>query len=190
MKRIGIAFLLAVFVFGCIPQGAFAAGPWSTIVQSLEGVSGQDNADQEENLQGSAWEAGGEEPAGESENWTILVYLCGTDLESSGRLSGALASADLKEMCRATASGTVRFVVQTGGTRKWYTKEIDSDKNQRFLIRNGKITQVYECRRTGRGKSDTLADFLKWSAAAYPAENTGLIFWDHGGGSISGVCFV
>ena len=43
----------------------------------------------------------------EERELTILVYICGTDLESSGRFSGALASADLKEMCRATANGAV-----------------------------------------------------------------------------------
>ena len=191
MKQKVIAFLITICLLGGISQGAFGAGPWDSVFQSLEGFSGQDNATQD-GFPDSVWESGIAEPpegAEESESWTILVYLCGTDLESSGRFSGALASADLKEMCRATAGGKVRFVVQTGGARKWYTKEIDSDKNQRFLIRNGKIAPVYEGRRTGMGKSDTLADFLKWSAASYPAEKTGLVFWNHGGGSIAGVCF-
>lgn len=43
--------------------------------------------------------------------WTILVYLCGTDLESG---YGA-ATMDLGEMLDRDFGSQVRFVVQTGG---------------------------------------------------------------------------
>ena len=33
---------------------------------------------------------------------------------------------------------------------------------------------------------NTLAGFIKWCAKNYPANRNGLIFWDHGGGSVSG----
>lgn len=39
------------------------------------------------------------------------------------------------------------------------------------------------------GESKTLSDFLKWGVETYPAEKMGVILWDHGGGSLSGVCF-
>ena len=39
------------------------------------------------------------------------------------------------------------------------------------------------------GESRTLAGFLDYGIQNYPAANMGLVFWDHGGGSISGVCF-
>jgi hypothetical protein len=39
------------------------------------------------------------------------------------------------------------------------------------------------------GKADTLADFLRWGLKEYPAAHVGLILWDHGSGSINGVCF-
>ena len=39
------------------------------------------------------------------------------------------------------------------------------------------------------GAAATLADFLTWGIRNYPAEHMGLILWDHGGGSITGVCF-
>ncbi len=34
--------------------------------------------------------------------------------------------------------------------------------------------------------SDTLSDFIRWCDENYPANRTALIFWDHGGGSVSG----
>ena len=39
------------------------------------------------------------------------------------------------------------------------------------------------------GDESTLSDFIKFGAEEYPAQKTALIFWDHGGGSVSGVCF-
>ena len=39
------------------------------------------------------------------------------------------------------------------------------------------------------GDPQTLADFVSWGVENYPAKHMGLVFWNHGGGSISGVCF-
>lgn len=39
------------------------------------------------------------------------------------------------------------------------------------------------------GDADTLADFLKWGVDSCPAAKMGVILWNHGGGSISGVSF-
>ena len=41
-------------------------------------------------------------------SWTVLVYLCGTDLESEG----GMGTGDLQEMLDAQGSDNVRFVVQ------------------------------------------------------------------------------
>ena len=126
-----------------------------------------------------------EQPMGEAGTWTIFVYLCGTDLESGG----GMASADLREMMQGATGDKVRFVVQTGGAYSWYYRRIDSNKNQRYVVENGELTLVDEVSRSGMGRSSTLADFLQWGVSSYPAEHMGVILWDHGGGSISGVCF-
>ena len=126
-----------------------------------------------------------EQPMGEEGTWTIFVYLCGTDLESGG----GMASGDLREMMQGATGDQVRFVVETGGAYSWYYRRIDSSKNQRYLVANGEMTLVDEVSRSGMGRSSTLANFLQWGVTNYPAEHMGVIVWDHGGGSISGVCF-
>ena len=35
-------------------------------------------------------------------------------------------------------------------------------------------------------KPDTLSSFIQWCHENYPANRMELIFWDHGGGSVSG----
>ena len=125
---------------------------------------------------------------GEDDTWTVFVYLCGSDLESRWIFGGA-ATDDIKEMCRATASDDVRFVIETGGSNYWHSKKIDSDVIGRYVIEGGKLKTVEERKQTSMGKSSTLTDFLLWGIGKYPSEHMGVVFWDHGGGSIAGVCF-
>ncbi len=120
-----------------------------------------------------------------SDTWTVFVYMCGADLESED----GSASDDIAEMLDVEKADNLRFVVQTGGASKWTNENIDASKIQRFEIHNKKLTLADEQELADMGRSETLADFLRWGIEKYPAEHTALILWNHGGGSISGVCF-
>lgn len=128
-------------------------------------------------------------PMGDKDTWTIFVYLCGSDLESRIFFGGGLASDDLEEMCRASASDSIRFVIETGGCSYWHDDNIDSDYLCRYVVEDGKLKNAGEVRQASMGKTSALTDFLKWGIRNYPAEKMGVVFWDHGGGSLSGVCF-
>ena len=129
---------------------------------------------------------GGKRPANLSgDTWTVFVYLCGSDLESN---SGA-GSKDLNEMLSGSKGSNVRFVVETGGARTWRNNTMSNRKLGRYLIQNGQIQEVGSVSPSSMGAAATLADFLVWGIRNYPAEHMGLILWDHGGGSITGVCF-
>ena len=123
-------------------------------------------------------------PMGDRGVWTIFVYLCGTDLESDC----GMASGDLLEMIAADG-GDYRYVVETGGAYYWDSYMVDSDYDQRFLVQNGEIELVDQVPYANMGDGDTLAEFLEWGVENYASEHMGLIVWDHGGGSLSGVCF-
>ena len=122
-------------------------------------------------------------PMGDGD-WTIFVYLCGSDLESDG---GA-ASSDIEEAFAAKGSGQVKVVYQTGGSYFWY-QNINENRVQRYLLEDGDLTLVDEKPEANMGTASTLADFLSWGVSNYPSERMGLILWDHGSGSINGVCF-
>ena len=117
--------------------------------------------------------------------WTIFVYLCGTDLETDY----GMASGDLWEMIYADGSENFRYVVETGGAWAWDHYGVDADNRQRFLVQNGEAKLVDEQPIANMGDPDTLADFLEWGVENYASEHMGVILWDHGGGSISGICF-
>ncbi|MCR4617371.1 MAG: hypothetical protein K5669_04185 [Lachnospiraceae bacterium] len=120
----------------------------------------------------------------EDGSWTIFVYMCGTDLESFN----SMGTGDFEEMLNADGSDDVKFVVQTGGTQSWNNDFVSADANQRFVVNYGDISKVDEQSISGMGKEETLTDFVSWGMANYKSDHNGLIFWDHGGGSISGVC--
>lgn len=122
---------------------------------------------------------------GNDGTWTIFIYMCGSDLESED----GSASLDLQEMCDATSSENYKFVIQTGGSNTWNNDNINANNIQRFIVENGDISLVYEDEISNMGSSETLSEFLIWGVGEYPAENMGVILWNHGGGSVSGVCF-
>ncbi len=122
---------------------------------------------------------------GASGTWTIFVYMCGSDLESDG----GLATMDLQEMIDGAQSDRVKFVVQTGGANAWDNDLVDDSLAQRFVIENQNMVEVEAAEGANMGSANTLAEFLEWGVSTYPAEKMGLVFWNHGGGSITGVCF-
>ena len=118
------------------------------------------------------------------DNWTIFVYLCGSDLESEN----SFATDNMQEMIDASAASNVRFVVQTGGAAEWHNGA-SADELDRFEIAGGVSTIVDRQPLASMGDSETLAGFLRWGLAAYPSAHNGLVLWNHGSGSINGVCF-
>ena len=114
---------------------------------------------------------------------TILVYMCGADLESRG----GMASKDLQEMLSAKFDDKINLIVYTGGAKQWQNNVVSSSTNQIYQIKDGKFI----CLKDNLGsapmtKPETLSGFIKWGAANFPADRYDLIFWDHGGGSTGG----
>ncbi len=114
---------------------------------------------------------------------TILVYMCGTDLESQQ----GMATSDLKEMANATVGSKVNLIVYTGGCRKWRNNVVSSNVNQIYKISDGKFERLVEdAGNVSMIKPDTLASFISFGKENFPADRMCLILWDHGGGSVSG----
>ena len=139
-----------------------------------------------ETLEITRMQPGGKRPANlGKDTWTVFVYLCGSNLESQN----AAASKDLSEMVSASGSDKISFVVETGGAKAWKNNVVNARQLGRYLIKNGSIQDVGSVPAADMGESATLSDFLTWGVKNYPADHMALILWDHGGGSISGVCF-
>ena len=129
--------------------------------------------------------------------WTIMIYICGADLESGGGTSASsatgLATGDLTEIynTRASLPDNVNIIVEAGGAKVWkdtYSSVISASKLNRFhLTTSGYVTDA-QITKESMGLSSTLLSFLEWGLTSYPAEKTMVVFWDHGGG-MAGCCY-
>ena len=114
---------------------------------------------------------------------TVMVYLCGTDLESRS----SMGTYDLQEMLGADLGGNINLLIYTGGCKGWKNSAVSSSTNQIWQVKDGKLACLKD--RLGSVSMtdpDTLSGYIQWCAKNYPASRYGLILWDHGGGSVSG----
>lgn len=126
-----------------------------------------------------------ETTAVEDGSWAIYWYLCGSDLESNG----GFATNDLSELMEVELPENVNVVIETGGSAVWQNDLMDAEKLQRWLYNSEGLQLVDEQPSASMGEAQTLADFLAFAKGNYPAEKTAVVFWNHGGGSVSGAAF-
>lgn len=119
------------------------------------------------------------------DTWSIYLYLCGSDLESEN----AAATADLAELTSVALPENVQVVIETGGAKTWNNDEVDADYIERYLYDSEGLQKLDELPSDSMGESSTLEDFLRFAGEEYPADKRAVIFWNHGGGNVSGVCF-
>lgn len=106
--------------------------------------------------------------------WTLMIYLCGSDLESEG----SMASMNLEEMCNASIPEDVNVLVETGGSSAWNWDGISADALGRYQIVDGDLEEVETVELASMGDPATLTDFIQWGISNYPSERYGVILWD------------
>ncbi len=116
---------------------------------------------------------------------TVMIYMCGADLESES----GLATSDLNEILSVSGQpDEVNIIVETGGANSWSKSQIPSDKLARWEISNRQFLKKQELKYASMGSTDTLQSFMEWGFENYSSEKYGLILWNHGG-AMDGVCF-
>ena len=114
---------------------------------------------------------------------TIMVYMCGADLESKS----GMGTSDLQEMLNATISDSVNVIVETGGASYWQNQVVSNSTNQIYQVRSGGLKRlVKQVGKKPMVSPGTLSEFIQYCQKNFPADRYMLIMWDHGGGSITG----
>ncbi len=122
----------------------------------------------------------------EERELTILVYVCGTDLESeSGEASG-----DIREMISSGIgrSGSAAVFVATGGASRWSGYNFSTRSVQYYQLDGSNPVLVKDAGQMSMGDAKTLSSFISFGISAAPAKRYIMILWDHGGGPVYGVC--
>ena len=117
---------------------------------------------------------------------TVLIYMCGADLESKNQL----ATGDIQEILKVSNQpDDVNIVIETGGANSWAsTYGISSTKLERYHVENKSLVRDDQLTYASMGLSSTLQSFIEYGLNNYPADRVGLVFWNHGGG-MRGVCY-
>ena len=130
--------------------------------------------------------------AGGKAKTTLLVYFLASDL-----LNGRGAERDLENMLNAKNSKDINVVLQIGGGKyngKFAGVNMKETKRYRLVpVANSSTGWTLEAlpaaqqpAQVAMNKPQTLSDFMKWGASAFPAEKYAISLWDHGGGPILG----
>ncbi|MDO4961700.1 MAG: clostripain-related cysteine peptidase, partial [Eubacteriales bacterium] len=114
---------------------------------------------------------------------TVMVYMCGADLESSY----GMGTSDLKEMTQANFDSNVNLIVYTGGCRKWQNNIVSSSANQIYQVKPGGLTRLEDSfAKQSMTDPESLTAFIKYASKNFPADRYDLILWDHGSGTSGG----
>ncbi len=119
--------------------------------------------------------------AAEAETTTLLVYLCGTDLQDAG-------CEDMAEMAAAETGEDVRVAVLAGGAKQWDYDFLEGNTRTLVEIRDGNAYTA-DWGHASMGSPESLKEFLEYGLTSYPADRTIVVLWNHGAGSEGGVCF-
>ena len=122
---------------------------------------------------------------GQRATLTLMVYMCGSDLESR---AGA-ATEDLEEMMAAMpADGSVEIVALAGGSTDWKS-DIDPEAANIYRLTPQGIELAEAGAPACMGDGATRERLLGYGHDYCPAERYALLLWDHGAGPMMGVCF-
>ena len=119
------------------------------------------------------------------DTWLIHWYLCGTDLETNY----GSASQDLEELLKVKLPSNVKVLIEAGGAKKWKHKAVPDRKTVRLLYDSDGLHELGKVKKADMGDPETLKDFLRFGKEKYKADHHIFVFWDHGGGSMNGVCY-
>ena len=114
-------------------------------------------------------------------SWTVMVYLVGdNDLES-------FAVGDLEEMMEVGASDDFRIVVQADRAQGYSSADVgwlgDFTGTKRLEVNaNNGLTEIADLGEQNMADPEVLADFIDWGLSNYPADQTAIVFWNHGAG--------
>lgn len=113
---------------------------------------------------------------------TVMVYMIGTDLESSS----AAGTYDINEMLKADLDGNINVILETGGCKKWQNNIISSNYIERYAITSRGFEKIDSLNSSAMTNPNNLTDFINYCANNFPANRYMLVLWDHGGGSVTG----
>lgn len=119
----------------------------------------------------------------EKKKITVMIFMCGADLESQN----GQATANLGEILRTNYNtDEINVIALAGGSRKWRSG-YSSTELTLINVSGRRPTVITTFPLASMSEPDTLSLFLNYCYENYPAEQYVLNMWDHGGGPVRGL---
>lgn len=116
-------------------------------------------------------------PVTGQQTWTVLIYL---DADNN------LEQAALADMAEMQAAGSpppgVAVLVQVDRIPRYTPLDGNWTGTRRYQVTGDDPLLLGDLGEVNMGAPASLADFVAWGAAYYPAQHTALILWNHGAG--------
>lgn len=119
---------------------------------------------------------------------TVMVYICGSNLESG---VAHWATRDLAEMFGSGFDESrVNLVLALGGAAAWESNRFPTNCVTELYCRpaRGVASIINSQYGASMGDAGTLSTFLRDAVAACPARRYVLVIWNHGGGPVDRLC--
>lgn len=171
-----IAVLLVILVV--------AVSTCNAVIEAVGGYSGSGQGSSAITHEGPKPVMSESDAAKSNDTWTVLFYVCGSNLETED----GLATYNLQEIAGSDLGNKVTVVVEAGGSRQWQNRQFSSKYLNRAVFKGDTFQVVDQLPTASMAESETLSDFITWGTENYPADHYMVILWDHGGGSVIGVC--
>ena len=118
-----------------------------------------------------------------SKTKTVMIYVCGSTLESKD----GSASYDISEMMNSGVDAQKNnILIYTGGAKRWEISLIPTDKNCIYRYNGTEFELVKELPQKDMADSSTLSEFVSFGLNNYSTDEYALILWNHGSGPIFG----
>lgn len=147
---------------------------------------------------------------------TLMLYMCGSDLETANNPAGSKCLRSL--LSAKYDSETTKVLIMAGGAKEWYSEPFKSDlggsnagkvciyeldissledllinssTDLNLIVNSDTVKKVATCNGTpSMGDASTLTSFVNYvtGKSDYAAEDYDLILWSHGGGFMGGIC--
>lgn len=128
-------------------------------------------------------------------NFTLFIYMNGSNLESKYKL----ATSNIEDIVQSITLPKetsdyhhLTILLLMGGTKQWHLGEnissqpIPSDSIVYARITHDGFQKIRSLKNQSIGDPSTLKEFIRYGTEYFPAERYGLIFWNHGAGSVTG----
>ena len=124
---------------------------------------------------GEGGEGGSTDPKEKAE-WTIMIYMCGADLESGTDENGkthtddaGLASLDISEILSVSNQpDDVNIIIETGGANAWANTKIKSTELGRWHVENKQLVKDASVTKASMGAQSRLGLYSTWHGRGTP----------------------